>query len=169
MTKAKATVTPLKVPKRATITGTQASTTAQNKKLLKTLKKAIRAVQQKYQPPAPLRKSTQHRTPSSRYTKGYATASTRLLAQHMYEQNAQHFDTNACLMVNHIYDDNGKKLKIHDLMSDPSTTNVWTRAMSNELGRLAQSNKYGVKSTDTIEFIPRSEVPTGRDEIKNLQ
>ena len=35
--------------------------------------------------------------------------------------------------------------------------------MSNELGRLAQSNKYGVKSTDTIEFIPRSEVPNGRD------
>ena len=66
-------------------------------------------------------------------------------------------------MVNHIYDDNGKKLKIHDLMTNPETREVWTRAMSNELGRLAQSNKYGVKHTDTIDFIKKSEVPAGRD------
>ena len=144
---------------------TQSSSRAKNKKLLKQLKKAIKAVQQKYQSPTslPQRKSTRKRTPSSRYTKGYATASTRLLAQHLYEQNSHHFTNNSCPMVNHIYDDNGKRLKIHDLMSDPKTTEVWTRAMSNELGRLAQSNKYGVKSTDTIQFIPRSEVPKNRD------
>ena len=31
--------------------------------------------------------------------------------------------------------------------------------MSNEIGRLAQGNKYGVTATDTISFIPRKLVP----------
>ena len=31
--------------------------------------------------------------------------------------------------------------------------------MSNEIGRLAQGNKYGVKMTDTIDFIYSHEVP----------
>ena len=30
--------------------------------------------------------------------------------------------------------------------------------MSNELGRLAQGNKYGVKATDTMEFIKQEDV-----------
>ena len=48
-------------------------------------------------------------------------------------------------------------------MNNPETTEVWTRAMSNVLGRLTQSNVYGVKHTDTIEFIKWSEVPAERD------
>ena len=36
-----------------------------------------------------------------------------------------------------------------------------TRSLSNEWGRLAQGNKYGVQSTDTIDFIFKHEVPTG--------
>ena len=137
-----------------------------NKKLLKKVTKAIRQLQSRYQPTAsePTRKSTRIRRPSSRFTKGFHTATNRLLAQHLYETNKTHLSsTQPINAINHIYDANGKKLKIHDLMSDPKTTDVWTRAMSNELGRLAQSNKYGVKSTDTIEFIKKSEVPKGRD------
>ena len=37
------------------------------------------------------------------------------------------------------------------------------RSLSNEWGRLAQGNKYGVSSTDTIEFITKEQVPKGRD------
>ena len=40
---------------------------------------------------------------------------------------------------------------------------LWLRSLSNEYGQLAQGNKFGVCSTDTIKFITRSEVPLGRD------
>lgn len=33
--------------------------------------------------------------------------------------------------------------------------------MSNELGRLTHGNKFGIKSTDTIDFITKEEVPIG--------
>ena len=39
----------------------------------------------------------------------------------------------------------------------------WLRALSNEIGRLAQGNDFGVVSTDTIEFILRSDIPPGQD------
>ena len=39
---------------------------------------------------------------------------------------------------------------------------VWTRSMSNEIGRLAQGNQDGVTATDTISFIPRKLVLRGR-------
>ena len=37
------------------------------------------------------------------------------------------------------------------------------QSLSNEWGRLAQSNDNGVLATDTIDFIHRHEVPDGRD------
>ena len=46
-------------------------------------------------------------------------------------------------------------MKIADLMNNPKTKRVWTKAMSNEMGRLAQGNIHNVKYTDTIEFIPK--------------
>ena len=39
---------------------------------------------------------------------------------------------------------------------------VWTRSLSNEWGRLAQGNKYGVTGTDTIECIAQQDVPTDK-------
>ena len=38
--------------------------------------------------------------------------------------------------------------------------NKWILALSNEWGRLAQGNNAGVQSTDTVEFVALSEVPT---------
>ena len=135
-----------------------------NKQLLKKVKKAIKDLQAKYQPESTTRRSNRTRRPSSRYANGYSSAATRILAQHLYESQAKSFPSSRFEgAINHIYDKEGKKLKIVDLMNNPDTTDVWTRAMSNELGRLAQSNVYGVKHTDTIEFIKRSEVPAGRD------
>ena len=40
--------------------------------------------------------------------------------------------------------------------------NRWTPALSNEWGRLAQGSHTGVESTDTIDFIQYSSVPTDR-------
>jgi len=37
------------------------------------------------------------------------------------------------------------------------------KVLSNEIGRLTKGNIHGLKSTDTIEFIFKSEVPNGRD------
>jgi len=48
-------------------------------------------------------------------------------------------------------------------MNDPKTTDVWKKAMSNEMGRLAQGNIHGAKYTDTIEFVPKHSIRTGRD------
>ena len=46
------------------------------------------------------------------------------------------------------------------LLTGPDAHNKWIPALSNEQGRLAQGNDAGVQSTDTVEFVARSEVPT---------
>ena len=38
----------------------------------------------------------------------------------------------------------------------------WAPALSNEWGRLAQGNYGGVKATDTIDFIPITQLPTDK-------
>ena len=67
-------------------------------------------------------------------------------------------------LVNHIYDENGKMLHLHNLLTsnDQDTHKIWTQATSNELGCLAKGNAAGVKFTATIEFISKSSVPQGR-------
>ena len=64
-------------------------------------------------------------------------------------------------IVNHIYNDNGKKETINSLRSSPQRE-IWEKALSNEWGRLAQGNVYGVNATDTIEFIQHTQVPKQR-------
>ena len=48
------------------------------------------------------------------------------------------------------------------MLAGPSK-GIWTQSLSNEWGRLAQGNSNGVRSTDTIEFIFRHDVPKGSD------
>ena len=64
--------------------------------------------------------------------------------------------------VNHIYRPDGNKETIDTILKGSDRT-IWNRSLSNEWGRLAQGNDTGVRATDTIEFIPRREVPLGRD------
>ena len=65
--------------------------------------------------------------------------------------------------INHIYNEQtGKKETADSLLTGPNKI-VWNKATSNEFGRLAQGNKYGVLSTDTIEFIAFEAVPRNRD------
>ena len=85
--------------------------------------------------------------------------------RHLATQNlvAQHlFSTPSIQSAMHIYNpDTGKKETIDSLLKGPKKER-WLQAASNEFGRLAQGNKYGVKATDTIEFISQSDVPFDR-------
>ena len=75
-------------------------------------------------------------------------AAKTLLAQHMFQTP----------QISHIYDDAGKKLQLKQLLSGDNK-HIWSKAMSMEIGRLAQGNDYGVTPTDTIDFIPHTLVP----------
>jgi hypothetical protein len=63
--------------------------------------------------------------------------------------------------LNHIFDENGKKQSIDKLLNGKDK-DIWWKAVGNEFGRLAQGVGDRVVSTDTIDFILKSEVPTGR-------
>ena len=60
--------------------------------------------------------------------------------------------------MNHIFNEHGNRETIDTLRKKNPL--IWNKALSNEWGRLAQGNEYGVEFTDTIEFIPKSELPT---------
>ena len=74
-----------------------------------------------------------------------------LLAQHIFSKQ----------MTGHVYNTDGKKETINTLLFGLDSK-IWTRSMSNELGRLAQGNIYGVTATDTIYFIFKHDVPTNQ-------
>ena len=76
-------------------------------------------------------------------------AAQHILAQHIYQK---HF-------VQHIFDENGKKLKVDDLLRGSNGPKRWIPAMSNEWGRLAQGNDAGVTATDTVDFVSFCEIP----------
>lgn len=77
-------------------------------------------------------------------------AATYLLAQTLFQPQPTH--------AGFIYNKDGSKATINDLLSGENSI-VWNRALSNEMGRLAQGNDNGIEGTDTIDFIPFSEVP----------
>jgi hypothetical protein len=64
--------------------------------------------------------------------------------------------------ANYIHDENGKRETVDSLLAG-SNHDVWNQALSNEFGRLAQGNDAGVRFTDAIDFIAKSEVPKGCD------
>ena len=79
----------------------------------------------------------------------------RSLANHTTENPFLHH-------LHHIFNEEGKRLSIDSLLASEDSA-IWTRSLSNEWGRLASGNKFGVRGTKTICFIPKYEVPTGRD------
>ena len=74
-----------------------------------------------------------------------------LVAQHIF--NTTH--------VSHIYDDNGKKETLTSLLSGDNKE-LWTQALSNEWGRVANGNIFGIKGTETLEFIAKHLVPSNK-------
>ena len=96
--------------------------------------------------------STPHSYPLRSLTRHQGTNFKHLAAQHLTAQRV--FQPK----VNHNFQENGKKETIDRLLNSINNL-VWTRSLSNEWGRLAQGNKYGVTGTDTIEFIFQHDVP----------
>ena len=58
----------------------------------------------------------------------------------------------------HIFDPIGKKQTLEHLLKG-NEQNIWKRSASNECGRLAQGNKFGIQGTDTIQFIHKTNLP----------
>ena len=78
------------------------------------------------------------------------------------EQEKKTADTLFQLQAQHIYRPDGKKETIDTILKG-SNRAIWLQSLSNEWGRLAQGNDNGVQSTDTIDFINKQDVPSGRD------
>ena len=77
-------------------------------------------------------------------------AARQLLAQHIFQHQAQH-----------IYDAKGNRQSLKHLLLGPDKQ-IWTQSLSNELGRLLKGNDAGVSSTDSIDSIYFSEVPSDK-------
>ena len=87
----------------------------------------------------------------------YGSTNCKLQALHFLQHQLQ-YQPKAFHIYNKI---TGKKETI-DTLRNGSESEKWNRAISNEFGRLATGNKFGVESTDTIEFIAKHDVPDGR-------
>ena len=60
-----------------------------------------------------------------------------------------------------IDEDTGKALEYRDLIKKDKYRDIWSTSRANELGRLAQG-VCDVKGTNSIFFIPKSEIPKYR-------
>ena len=73
-------------------------------------------------------------------------------------EEALHSNTSLSPKAYHIFDDNGTKLTLDKVLKGPMQ-DVWNKSTSNEFGRLAQGNKFGVKFRDVMEFIAKNDLP----------
>ena len=62
----------------------------------------------------------------------------------------------------HVFDKAGNKLNIDTLLKNKKTKQIWSRSLDNESGRLTQGSQQRVKGTDTMVFIPKSQIPHDR-------
>ena len=63
--------------------------------------------------------------------------------------------------INHIFDQYGNKQTLDSLLTGP-TSDIWLKALSNELGRLTNGNIHGVTPTQCMQFIAHNKVPTNK-------
>ena len=97
------------------------------------------------------RRSTRQHRPNPRYI--YDAPTRSYAAQHIA---ANEWATKIC----HIYNDAGKKESIDSLLRG-TNADIWSKSMSNELGRLAQGIN-DIPGNDAMEFISLSQVPRDR-------
>ena len=83
-------------------------------------------------------------------------------ADFLYAQNIFLSNPFAQPTVSHIFDDFGRKQTLDNLLASDDGPTKWIPALSNEWSRLAQGNFSGVESTDTIDFISLSQVPSNK-------
>ena len=86
------------------------------------------------QPPPPSKYNLRSRSSPSEGS--YRTRAARYLAAQCLVER---------LECHHIYDDNGKKLTMENLLRGPDGESKWIPALSNEWGRLAQGNDAGAE------------------------
>jgi hypothetical protein len=66
-------------------------------------------------------------------------------------------------MLNAIVDPTtGQLMEYRHLIADPNTRTTWMTAAANEFGRLMAGIPRGIDGTNTMSFIRKDEVPTGR-------
>ena len=101
----------------------------------------------------------------SNYPKNYRYKNTGQHHYNLRSNSPPHLIANIAMnpsyQLNHLYRSDGKKETIDSLLKG-NNASTWYKGLSNEWGRLAQGNGRGVKGTDTISFIHRSEVPTNK-------
>jgi hypothetical protein len=67
------------------------------------------------------------------------------------------------VMLNTIVDPTtGQFMEYRHLIADPKTRTTWMTAAANEFGRLMAGLPHGIDGTNTMSFIRKDEVPTGR-------
>ena len=71
------------------------------------------------------------------------------------------FIYNPSWVAQHIFDDNGQKQSLEDLLKGPMAK-TWTRSTRNELGRLSNVILGCIKGTRAIGFIKKSKIPKGK-------
>ena len=61
----------------------------------------------------------------------------------------------------HIFDDNGKKLNMDNLLKG-NTKEIWLKGCENELGRLANGLPNRITGSNTINFIQKTNIPRNK-------
>ena len=64
-----------------------------------------------------------------------------------------HMAISQSLLLNHVYNKNGKKQSLDMLLANPETKPIWAPGVKNELGRLAQGFEDCVQRTNTVFFV----------------
>ena len=83
----------------------------------------------------------------------YAKNAQQILLQ-FHPSNNNHYQP----QVNHIYNKQGKRMSIDDLIKkDP---NIWIPSVSNELGRMTNGIR-SIKGNNVLVFVPKSSIPHG--------
>ena len=90
---------------------------------------------------------------NSKYSSGYGNANKNL---QMEEWAYKEYFAAAIINAS-----TGEPMKYRDLMKKPDLRELWQRSLANELGRLAQGIR-DIKGTNTIYFIPKSDIPHDR-------
>ena len=80
---------------------------------------------------------------------------------HMNFSRIHPFTYNPMRVVNHIFDDSGKKLRIDALLQGPMKE-TWRKSMSNELARLSDSIPGRVRGTKAVKWIHKQDVPRNK-------
>jgi hypothetical protein len=97
--------------------------------------------------------------PTDKYIRGFAAANPALQLNQLARTMQGNFPTEnfACAILD---EETGQSLEFRHLIKLDKYRDIWMKSFANELGRLAQGIR-DIPGTDTIDFIPFSDVPKG--------